>query len=95
MACTFVSEAPRLREDVARALRRQDAEALRRAAHALKGAALNFGGDATAAAASGIERLAATGDLAGAAALQASLEQELAALVTMLGDVGGASACAS
>ncbi len=76
------------------ALAAQDAVALSRAAHRLKGALLQFCAPAALAAATRLEALGAAGDLAAAGAVCATLATELQRLVAALrdgGPPGGAS----
>lgn len=95
MALTFVAEAPGLFAAVSDALRDGDAERLRRAAHALKGAAANFDAADTVAAAAEIERAAARGDLAAAAALVTRLQAAAPPLIAALRAFGGSGSCGS
>jgi signal transduction histidine kinase/DNA-binding response OmpR family regulator/HPt (histidine-containing phosphotransfer) domain-containing protein len=62
----FLEDSPRLVAEIQTALAAQDAERLKRAAHALKGSAGNFGAKATVAAALRLEKLASNGTLTGA-----------------------------
>ena len=72
-----------------------DADAVRRAAHALKGAAGNFNAAGTVAVASELERIGRSGDLLHAAAVFTRLEAEASRLVTALRAFGGPGTCAS
>ena len=58
----FVDDAPRHLERIRRALDARDGEALRRAAHGLKGAAANFDADGVVNAARALEEIGRTGD---------------------------------
>ena len=62
----FLEDAPRHLDRIDRAIRALDAEALRRAAHGLKGAAANFDAAAVVAAARELEDLGRSADLANA-----------------------------
>jgi signal transduction histidine kinase/CheY-like chemotaxis protein len=80
----FQQDAPRLLSDLHAALNQQDAEALRRAAHSLKGAAAYIGATAISETAYRLERLAANGQLAEASRTLQELEQALSALQAVL-----------
>ena len=86
----FVEESPGWLRDLSSAAAKKDAQRLRIAAHTIKGAASNCGADDTAAMAAAVERLAAAGDVAGAAAraaeLGASLKQLAMGVSTYLRD---------
>jgi two-component system sensor histidine kinase/response regulator len=77
LAQVFLNDCPRLLGELREAVARGDAPALRRAAHTLKGAALNFGDGATADTALRLETMGRTGDLAGAEPARAELERRL------------------
>jgi HPt (histidine-containing phosphotransfer) domain-containing protein len=76
----FLDISPGMVADAKRAVDRGDAEAVRRAAHAVKGMAANLGAKAAAAAALRLEDLGRAGDLAAAAAAS----DDLAAAVERL-----------
>ncbi len=95
MARTFVAEAPGLFAAVSDALRDGDAERLRRAAHALKGAAANFNAVDAVAIAADIERAAARGDLAAAPALVTRLNAAAPPLIAALRAFAGSGPCES
>jgi HPt (histidine-containing phosphotransfer) domain-containing protein len=76
----FHDDYRRLREAIGEGLRRGDADAVRQAAHTLKGAAGNFTTGKPFVLARALEQASADGDLAGAARLWA----ELAVLVDAL-----------
>ncbi len=95
MARTFLDEADRLLDAVASAIAAGNVDAVRRAAHALKGAAGTFDAAPTVAAAAELERLARGGDLATAGAICTRLNAEAARLVTALREFGGSETCAS
>jgi HPt (histidine-containing phosphotransfer) domain-containing protein len=73
---TFVRDAPRLVEAVAAGLGRDDAEAVRRAAHTLKSNAATFGAVTLADACRELENAARGGTLDGLGALLERVEQE-------------------
>jgi HPt (histidine-containing phosphotransfer) domain-containing protein len=77
---TFQKDAATLLDRIARAIRRQDSEALASAAHTLKGAAGVFGSGAVPDLAARIESGARAGRTAGAGEVNAKLKKELAAL---------------
>lgn len=95
MARTYLRQADRLMAAVRSALDARDADALRRAAHALRGSAANFGAAPTGAAAADLEGAGRSGNLAGADALFAQLELEAERLVVALRDFAGVEPCAS
>jgi HPt (histidine-containing phosphotransfer) domain-containing protein len=76
----FLDDSPRQMVAVQAAVAASNAQALRRAAHALKGAASNFGAAAVVAAALELETMARTGNVAGAAAVADRLAVALLAL---------------
>jgi PAS domain S-box-containing protein len=76
VAALFLSDAPRMVEDIRRAAEAGDPATLQRAAHTLKGAAGYVGGVAAAAAARRVEELAAAGELAAAADPVAAVARE-------------------
>jgi signal transduction histidine kinase/CheY-like chemotaxis protein len=84
LADLFVQDAPRRLADIREALRRRDAPALERAAHALKGSAANFGAKETVAAAATLESLGRGGDIEGADAVYADLERAMSRLLGAL-----------
>ena len=75
----------RLRE----AVRESDAQALRSAAHALKGAVSNFAAPAATEAALRLQKMGEAGQLAGAGEALGRLEGEIVALLASLGAVVG------
>jgi two-component system sensor histidine kinase/response regulator len=77
LAQIFLNDCPRLLSELREAVARGDIPALRRAAHTLKGAALNFGDGGVAESALRLETMARTGDLAGADPARADLERRL------------------
>ena len=84
MVSLFQQDAPRLLADMHAALGQQNAEALRRAAHSLKGAAAYIGATATSDLAYRLEQLAADGQLAEASQTLVELEQALSTLQPLL-----------
>ena len=76
MALLFIAECPRMLEAVQDALARGQADAIRRAAHAIKGAAGNFAPDGLAATARLLEQAAADGRLEEAPGLVDRLERD-------------------
>ena len=80
----FLEDSPRLMAEVQAAVAAQDAQALRRAAHTLKGAASNFGAAAVVAAAFELESMGRTGDVAAAAPVCDRLAAALVALEAAL-----------
>jgi len=73
----FLADAPRMVSEVRDAIDAKDAEALRRAAHALKGSVANFGAGGAVDAARRLETMGAAGNLADARAALSELEQAL------------------
>ena len=84
VAGILLSQQASLIRDVRSAAENQDAEALRRAAHALKGAVANFGAEHVQAAAHDLERRGETEQLTDMQADLATLETELARFTTEL-----------
>jgi CheY-like chemotaxis protein len=78
IAGLFLNEAPVLLDGIRRALSAQDAPALERAAHSLKGSVGTFGARAAQAAAGELEARGRAGNLAGAEAIFARLAREVA-----------------
>jgi CheY-like chemotaxis protein len=77
LRAAFLEESPTLLAQIQEAIVQADARRLERAAHTLKGAAGAVAGLAVAGAAQRLESLGRTGDLAGAAALSAGLDEAL------------------
>ncbi|HEX4824120.1 MAG TPA: response regulator [Candidatus Polarisedimenticolaceae bacterium] len=73
----FLADAPAMVGAIRSALEAGDAETLRRAAHALKGSVANFAAARAVAEAKTLETMGASGDLSGAAAVLARLENAL------------------
>ena len=88
----FGEEAPKLITTAREALDARDEEALRRAAHTLKGNALNFGLVALSEAAKDLEHQARDGNLGGAAELLERISDSLATAQDALAGVGGTGA---
>ena len=80
----FLEDFPRMVGDLERALDAADAEAVRRAAHTLKGSVAVLGAKALAVAAKDAEDGARTGDLDAAMAAFARVEEEAKRLVPVL-----------
>jgi PAS domain S-box-containing protein len=80
----FLADCPKRLTEIKEAIRRGDAEGLRRAAHALKGSVGNFVAKKTLAAARRLEIIGAEGDLATASNACAKLESELTLLSEQL-----------
>src|SRR5262249_28549341 len=87
----FVDDAPSHLARMRRALDEGDAEALRRAAHALKGAAANFDAAAVVDAARGMEEAGRAGDPPAGAALGTRVKDETDRLVEQLQRFAAAS----
>jgi HPt (histidine-containing phosphotransfer) domain-containing protein len=86
LAGIFIGECPRMLGAVREGLDQGSADAVRRAAHALKGSVLNFVDGGAAATASALEQMGRAGDLQGAGAALAQLETELTELIDRLRD---------
>jgi len=84
MASLFIDECPRLLADVREALATQDAVALARAAHAMKGSVSNFLAPGATRAAAQLESLALADDLSPAIDALQQLEAELGRLLPAL-----------
>jgi HPt (histidine-containing phosphotransfer) domain-containing protein len=87
MASLFIEECPRLLANVREALAAQDAAALARAAHALKGSVSNFEAPAATRIAGQLEMLGRDGDLQPAVSVVHELDAELARLLPALREV--------
>ena len=83
----FVDDAPVHLQKIRQALDASDGEALRRAAHGLKGAAANFDADAVVSAARELEEIGRTGHFNSAEALWQSLTSETDRLLVILRSV--------
>src|SRR5262249_14735124 len=77
LATLFCSEIPRYREQFAAALSAGDAQRVHKIAHTLKGAVANFGARRAQELTAGLEDQGRTGDLEGAEATLAHMEEEL------------------
>jgi two-component system, sensor histidine kinase and response regulator len=77
---TFLEECPALISAIQAAVADHDPKALRLSAHTLKGSVGNFGAKAAFDAAGALEMMGRQGELSGAPAALAALEQELARL---------------
>jgi signal transduction histidine kinase/CheY-like chemotaxis protein len=80
----FVDDAPRHLEHIRQALDASDGEALRRAAHGLKGAAANFDAEGVVSAARALEEMGRTGDFTTHEAEWQSLTRETDRLISIL-----------
>jgi two-component system sensor histidine kinase/response regulator len=80
----FVDDAPRHLSKIREALDGRDGEALRRAAHGLKGAAANFDADGVVSAARTLEEMGRTGEFDTADAVWKTLTAESDRLISML-----------
>lgn len=84
LVALFLADCPRLLQDLRGAAARADADAVRRAAHALKGAVANFSAVDAYAAAADVERFARRGDVCGAVDAVETLEREIARLAAAM-----------
>jgi HPt (histidine-containing phosphotransfer) domain-containing protein len=84
LAQLFLEDYPHRLAELREAISARDATALARSAHTLKGATSNLAAHAASAAALYLEQLARTDDLAQAAAVYTSLENEIERLVPVL-----------
>ena len=80
----FLSECPRMMAEVRESVEQGSADVIRRAAHAFKGSVSNFSTEGPTVTAFALERLGREGNVAGAHALLARLEREVAALLDQL-----------
>ena len=87
VAAVFCGDAPKMLNELCRAVAAGDAPSVQRAAHGLKGAAGYVGGKPAAAAAAALEKLGASSDLTGAPAALDSLVQEVERLTSALASV--------
>jgi CheY-like chemotaxis protein/HPt (histidine-containing phosphotransfer) domain-containing protein len=76
IARTWLTEGPRMLDDLRRAVEESDPKRVRDAAHRIKGGLLNLAGDAAAAAALDLEQAGASGDLSRAPAALRTLTAE-------------------
>ena len=83
----FLEDCPRLMAAICEAIAREDAKALERAAHALKGTVSNFAAPRAIAAALRLERMGGEGDLGHAAEGYATLEREIERLRPLLAEL--------
>ena len=95
MAMLFIPDAVRLLGVILEAVDAGDAERLRQEAHALKGAAGNFGATAVVAAAFELELMGKSGDLSTSKAVYAGLSRDTGQLIHALQVFGEVPACAS
>jgi HPt (histidine-containing phosphotransfer) domain-containing protein len=80
----FIEEIPGMMSDVRAAVSGQDAPAIERSAHSMKGALLNITADSAAELASQLEQLGSAGRVDGTADLMAQLEVEIDRLIRIL-----------
>jgi CheY-like chemotaxis protein len=85
----YRSDYPRLLGEIRQAVRAQDADRLRRAAHTLKGAAGTLGAEQVCAEALRLESMARDGSLGGAAEAGAALEEAVRQFEPVLADLMG------
>jgi HPt (histidine-containing phosphotransfer) domain-containing protein len=90
IAGLFLEDYPRMFADIQGAVARQDADALNRAAHALKGSLGYLGAQQTEALASQLEMMGRSGELENAGALTAELASHLEKLRPILADLANA-----
>ncbi len=83
----FIDTGPAMLTAIRAALEAEDAQALEKTAHALKGAAGNFGARAVVRLAAALEALGNSGSLAGAGELLGELEGELDAMLAALKEI--------
>jgi signal transduction histidine kinase/CheY-like chemotaxis protein len=95
MALLFIPDATRLLDKIEQAVQDGDAERLRQEAHALKGAAGNFGAARTVNAAIELEHMGRTGDLTRSREVAAALREDTVRLIHALRIFGEAPTCAS
>jgi HPt (histidine-containing phosphotransfer) domain-containing protein len=86
LAAIFIDEYPRMLERLRGAVAAGSADEVRRAAHALKGSVSNFVDGGPTATAFELETMGRNGQLDGASAVLARLEQEIVALTACLQD---------
>lgn len=89
IAALFIDDSDRMVGEIERALVARNAFALDRAAHTLKGCALNFGAQRVSEAARSLERIARSGDLSAASTVYETLRSELNQLLTELRGLAG------
>ena len=87
----FIDDGPRQLVEVADAIARGDAKALRIAAHTLKGSAANFAWDPVVDVASRLERMGSLGDLSGSSEAHSELRGVLGHFLAALGQYLGRS----
>jgi CheY-like chemotaxis protein len=95
MSILFIPDAVRLLDAIGKAVASGDGDRLRQEAHALKGAAGNFGAALVVAGASDLENIGKSGDLARSHAVLLTLNLDAAQLLDALRAFGEARACAS
>jgi signal transduction histidine kinase/DNA-binding response OmpR family regulator/HPt (histidine-containing phosphotransfer) domain-containing protein len=95
MSILFIPDAVRLLDAIRDAVAEGNAERLRQEAHALKGAAGNFGAALVVAGASDLEMIGKSGDLSRSKAVLVTLNLDAVQLIDALRAFGEARACAS
>ena len=95
MALLFIPDAARLLDRIEEAVRNGDAEQLRQEAHALKGAAGNFGAARTVSGAMELEHMGRSGDLTRSHDVAVALKEDTLRLIDALRAFGEAPTCAS
>jgi CheY-like chemotaxis protein len=95
MAQIFIGDAGRLRDAIAQSAAARNADELRAAAHALKGAAANFSATAVVASAAELEQMGKAEDMDRAPATARRLDGELDRLLAALRAFVGTNLCAS
>ncbi len=95
LVTVFLAEYPKLLSSLRASLGAQDADTIRRAAHAAKGCLANFIDDGPQATAYAIERMAARGELDGVPWLVAQLEREVGILARQMSEFERGAPCAS
>jgi HPt (histidine-containing phosphotransfer) domain-containing protein len=83
----FISESPRLMEQVRHSIVAADSHGLERSAHALKGSVSNFGARSAQALAAQLEGMGRSGDLAGAGVVFTHLEVQIGWLLPALENI--------
>jgi CheY-like chemotaxis protein/HPt (histidine-containing phosphotransfer) domain-containing protein len=84
LAQIFLQECPRMVEEIRHAVEKQDAKALEKAAHTLKGSVGNFGANGVFDAALKLERIGRSEGLAGAGTALRKLEEQIGRLTPVL-----------
>ena len=85
----FIETGPAMLTAIRSALEAEDAQALEKTAHTLKGATGNFGAQAVVRSAAALEALGSSGSLTGARELLGDLERELDSMLAALKEIKG------